>query len=78
MPEVKWLYIQYLWREAEWVGHGKETDKERGEDCAKKEFQLTKAKLDRGDEETVKVKGWGYWIYNTIRDIVCRMCERVN
>lgn len=54
------MYIQYLWREAESVGHGKETDKERGEDCAKKELQLTKAKLDRGHEETVKVKGWGY------------------
>lgn len=31
-------YIQYLWREAEWVGRGRESDEEHDKHCVEEEF----------------------------------------
>lgn len=52
---VKRLYIQYLRREAEWVGHDKKADEKCDEYCVEMGFQLANAKLDGGDKSTVKV-----------------------
>ena len=38
------------WCAVEWVGHDRKADKEHDKDCVEEEFQLVRARVDRGCE----------------------------
>ena len=51
---VLW-YIQYLWREAEWIEYGRENNEEHGKDCVEEEFQWARVKLGKYGEGAMEV-----------------------
>ena len=52
-------YIEYLWRETEWVGSRRKNNEEYDKDCVQEEFQLVRTKLGRDGEGSMEIIGVG-------------------
>ena len=52
-------YIEYLCREAEWVGSFRKNNKEYGKDRVQEPFQSISAKLGRDGEGGIEFRGVG-------------------
>ena len=52
-------YIEYLCREAEWVGSRRKNNEEYDKDCIQEEFQLVRSKLGRDGEGSMEIIGVG-------------------